>query len=38
MKRLVLASSSKGRLSVLKKLHITPDEILSPDVDESHLK
>jgi len=35
---LILASSSKSRLSILKSLQLEPSIIASPEVDESHLK
>lgn len=38
MKKLILASSSKSRLGLLKSVGIVPDLLLSPDIDESHLK
>lgn len=36
--KFILASSSKFRLNLLKQIGITPDGILSPDIDESCLK
>lgn len=38
MPRLVLASSSPRRLELLGRLGVTPDRIISPDIDESPLK
>jgi septum formation protein len=36
-KFLILASSSKNRLQLLKSVSIEPDLIISPDADEDHL-
>jgi septum formation protein len=38
MKQLILASSSEGRLTMLKKIGIIPDRIIVPDINESHIK
>ncbi len=38
MPRLVLASSSPRRLELLGRLGVTPDRIVSPDIDETPLK
>lgn len=35
---LILASSSLQRLALLKNIGITPDKIISPDIDETPLK
>lgn len=35
---IILASSSEGRLLLLNKIGIYPDQILSPDIDETPLK
>lgn len=37
-KKLILASSSPRRLELLKNIGITPDQVLSPDIDETPLK
>lgn len=34
----ILASASPRRLELLKQINITPDEVLSPDIDETPLK
>ncbi|MDB2683151.1 Maf family nucleotide pyrophosphatase [Alphaproteobacteria bacterium] len=36
--KLILASASPRRASLLKQIHITPDEISAADIDESELK
>jgi septum formation protein len=36
--KFILASSSRFRLDLLKQIGVIPDEILSPDIDESCLK
>lgn len=36
--RLILASSSKNRLSLLQSINIIPDQIISPSIDETPLK
>lgn len=34
----ILASASPRRLELLKQINVTPDEVLSPDIDETPLK
>ena len=36
--RLILASSSKRRLNLLQSINIHPDQIISPDIDETPFK
>ena len=35
---LILASASPRRLELLKQINVTPDNVLSPDIDETPLK
>jgi len=35
---LILASSSPRRLELLSKINVTPNQIISPDIDETELK
>ena len=37
-RKLILASSSKSRLALLKQINIVPDEICPADIDETRLK
>lgn len=36
--KLILASASPRRLELLKQINVTPNEIISPDIDETPLK
>jgi septum formation protein len=38
MKKLILASTSPSRLKILNTIGIFPDEVMAPDIDESHEK
>ncbi len=38
MARLILASTSPRRLDLLKSIGVTPDLVVSPDIDEKHFK
>jgi septum formation protein len=38
MTRLILASTSPRRLDLLKSIGVTPDLVVSPDIDEKHFK